>query len=114
MSDLRNLSNLPGNQAYWDELEKRIVAGLGPRAPARAEWWMPLAARAGALGALAAAAAIAALILMPARDEPAVVSAAGLLLLPGSDPAFVSFVSAPRPPAVGSLLLPGPARGQND
>jgi hypothetical protein len=114
MSDLRDLSDLPGDQAYWDGLEKKIVAGLGPRLPARAAWWMPLAARAWALGGLAAAAAIAAILLMPARAEPAPLTDAGLLLLPASDPAFVSFVSSPRPPAVGSLLLPGPARGQND
>ena len=111
MSDLRDLSELPEDQAYWDGLEKRVLAALGPRVqPAQAGWWTPLAARAWTLGGLAAAAAIAGLLLMPPRAEPNVVTEAGLLLLPESDPAFVSFVSAPRPPAVGSLLLPGPSQ----
>ena len=115
MSDLRDLSELPDDPAYWDGLEKRIVAGLGPRVQAApTTWWAPLAARAWTLGGLAAAAAVAALLLMPARAEPSVVTEAGLLLLPESDPAFVSFVSSPRPPAVGSLLLPGPRQGGND
>ena len=115
MSDFRDLSELPGDQAYWDDLEQRIVGGLGPRAQAvPAAWWAPLAARAWTLGGLAAAAAIAAIVLMPARDAGRASTEPGLLLLPDSDPAFVSFVSAPRPPAVGSLLLPALARGQND
>ena len=114
MSDLRDLSELPGDEAYWDDLEQRIVGGLGPRVQARAGWWAPLAARAWTLGGLAAAAAIAAVMLMPARDAGRASTEPGLLLLPGSDPALVSFVSAPGPPAVGSLLLPGLAKGQND
>jgi hypothetical protein len=115
MSDLRDLSELPGDEAYWDGLEKRIVGGLGQRVQAvPAGWWTPLAARAWTLGGLAAAAAIAAIVLMPAREESGASTEAGLLLLPDSDPAFVSFVSAPRPPAVGSLLLQRSARGQND
>jgi hypothetical protein len=113
MSDFRDLSELPDDEAYWDGLEQRIVAGLGPRVPARSDaWWTPLAARAWTLGGLAAAAAIAALLLMPARDEARPVTESSLLLLPNSDPAFVTFVSAPGPPTVGSLLLPVQGRRQ--
>ena len=63
MSDLRDLSELPDDPAYWNGLEKRIVAGLGPRIQAAPPWWAPLAARAWTLGGLAAAAVIVAMLL---------------------------------------------------
>ncbi|MGH7471550.1 MAG: hypothetical protein ACRENP_26660, partial [Longimicrobiales bacterium] len=86
MTDFRDLSRLPVDPSYWDDLEARIMADLGPRvqqgiAPGPA-WWAPLASRAGALCALAFAASLAALLLVPARPpEPAVIST-GFLRLP--------------------------------
>jgi hypothetical protein len=110
MSDLRDLSKLPEDAAYWDELETRIVSGLGPRVPEATAWWRPLASSAWGLSALAAAAAIGAILLLPARNGERAVHA-GLLQLPASDPGFVKFVAAPAPPRAGTLLLP--AREQN-
>src|SRR5262245_19210621 len=113
MSDLRDLSKLPEDPSYWDDLEKRIVSGLGARVPEAAAWWRPLAASAWGLGALAAAAAIGAVVLLPARNGERPVNA-GLLQLPASDPAFVKFVAAPTPPRAGTLLLPPGEQNPHD
>ena len=110
MSELRDLSKLPTDQAYWDRLEARITAELGPAvqtlSPSRTlDWWAPLSARAWALGGLAAAAGLAAILLLPARSPSPAPSTAGLFTLPGSDPATLALVSANEPPALASLLF---------
>ena len=117
MREWGDLSQLPKDPGYWNDLEKRIMSELGPQVRATPEtathWLAPLAARAWGLTGLAAAAAIAALLLIPPRkDEPRV--SAGLLTLPGSDPSFTSFVSASSPPPVGALLLPRTSGGRDD
>jgi hypothetical protein len=108
MSEFPELSRLPKDRVYWDRLEARIVAELGPDvralAVSRPDWWAPLARRAWALGALAAAAGLAALLLVPPRT-PRVAPATGLLRLP-DNPALVAFVSAPEPPPLAALMLP--------
>lgn len=108
MSEFRELSRLPKDQEYWDRLEARITAELGPLVrdlpAARPEWWVPLAKRAWALGGLAAAAGITAFLLAPSRT-PASAAPAGLIRLP-DDPALIAFVSAPEPPKLGSLMGP--------
>jgi hypothetical protein len=116
MTEWRDLSHLPEDSGYWNDLEKRIMSELGPQVravPATAPHWLaPLAARAWGLTGLAAAAAIAALLLVPPRKEQRV--SVGLLTLPGSDPSFTSFVSASSPPPVGALLLPRISGGRDD
>jgi hypothetical protein len=105
MSEYRDLSRLPDDQAYWDALESRVLAGLqDERAVQPAGWSAPLAGRALGLGALAAAAALAALLLVPARATQQVMTA-GLLRLPENDPMVAAFVSADAPPSLASLML---------
>ncbi|MEX2283805.1 MAG: hypothetical protein WEE89_15070 [Gemmatimonadota bacterium] len=108
MSEYRDLSRLPEDQAYWDDLESRVMAGLQdeiiPAEPAGL--WAPLAGRALALGGLAAAAALAALLLVPARTTQQVMTA-GLLRLPENDPMVAAFVSAAAPPSLTTLMFSG-------
>ena len=106
MDDYRELSRLPDDEAYWDELEARVMSGLGPRVARTAEWWAPLATRAYALGAIAVAAGVAALLLVPGRSAAPPAVGAGLFRMPDDDPAFVAVLSAPAPPLLGTLLLP--------
>ena len=107
MSEYPDLSRLPKDPRYWDDLESRILAGLpaGDAVTARQEdgWLAPLAARAGVLSGLAAAAAIAALLLLPARSSDRLATG-GLFRLP-DDETVTAFVAADAPPALTSLLL---------
>jgi hypothetical protein len=107
MRELRGLSKLPSEQAYWDQLEARISAELEPGAPSlpvtRSGWWAPVATRAMALSGLAAAAGLAALLLVPPRTRNEAGNPAGLLRLP-DDPAMIAFLSAPEPPSLGALM----------
>jgi hypothetical protein len=109
MSEYRDLSRLPVNQDYWDGLEARISAGLGPRvraaAAARRTWWAPSGAGAWASGSLAAAAVIAALSLAPPREPATESKLPGLLRPPRADPALVEFVASPSPPSLGWLVI---------
>ena len=70
MRKLRELSKLPEDPAYWEQLEARIVTRTQVAGTVEAAWWVPLAARATALGGLAIAAGIAALLLIPPRGSP--------------------------------------------
>ena len=114
MTEFRDLSRLPVDQSYWDGLEAKITAELGPlvrQVGSRKPGWLsPLAARAWVLGGLAVAAAIAALLLVPSRSLDSTGNPAGLLRLPENDPTLVAFVSAPVPPALAVLVL-SPAGG---
>jgi hypothetical protein len=105
MRELRELSNLPADQAYWVELEARVRGGgaAGRRGSNTPEWWAPLATRAGALVGLAAAAGIAALLLVPPRVRGGAANPTVLFRLP-EDPAMAAFLSSPAPPSLGSLL----------
>jgi hypothetical protein len=108
MTEYRDLSKLPDDAAYWDVLESRILAGLAVRSGADAApgWSSPLASRAWRLGGLAAAAVLAALLFTPGRSAPAA-GGWGLVSLPEGDPALHALVSAPAPPPLAALLLPG-------
>jgi hypothetical protein len=108
MRDLRDLSKLPADPGYWEELEARItglqggkVAGL--QGDSRSGWWTPLANRALGLGGLAAAAGISALLLVPPRTRNAATNPAVLFRLP-DDPAMVAFLTSPEPPSLGALM----------
>jgi len=107
MSEFRDLSRLPSDQAYWDDLEARIVGQAVGAAKAGEVvgpgWWAPLASRALALGGLAAAAGIAALLLVPPRIHDSRGNSTTLLRLP-HDPGMVAFLSAPEPPSLVSLM----------
>jgi hypothetical protein len=109
MNEFRNLSKLPEDPQYWEDLEARVMADLGSPVRGTAveipSWWSPLAVRAWGLGGLAAAVALAALLLAPGRSVPGS-SAAGLLSLPEGDPVLEALVSAPAPPSLASLMLP--------
>ena len=108
MTEFKDLSRLPDDPEYWNRLEARITAELGPSvralAAARPGWWAPVATRAWGLGGLAIAAGIAALLLLPSRASEAT-SPAGIFRVP-DDPAMVAFVSAPEPPPLASLMIP--------
>jgi hypothetical protein len=110
MTESRDLSRLPVDQTYWDGLEAKIMADLGPLVRAAAEprptWFGPLAARAWRLSGLAIAAGVAALILAPPRLAESAAAPTGLLRLPADDPTITAFVAAPAPPALASLVLP--------
>jgi len=111
MSELRDLSKLPKDPAYWARLEARISAELGPVVAAlpgredRKEWWTPVSARAWALGSLAAAAGLAALLLLPPREADPAPSPTGLLMPPNADAATLEVATAPQPPALASLIF---------
>ena len=108
MRELRDLSKLPNEQAYWDRLEAHIVGQwasgtVGRLGSERAGWWAPFASHAAALGGLAIAAGIAALLLVPPRARGGVTNPTVLFRLP-DDPAMVAFLSSPEPPSLGSLM----------
>jgi hypothetical protein len=107
MSEYPDLSRLPEDPAYWNDLESRVLAGLHTGEAVEVieqdGWLAPLATRALAIGGLAAAAAIAAILLLPARS-PAPLAVGGLLRMP-DDPIVAAFVAAEAPPALTSLLL---------
>ena len=115
MTEFRDLSRLPGDQDYWDRLEARITAELGPAVhslpAARSNWWAPVATRAWGLGGLAVAAGIAALLLVPPRTRDGANNPTGLLRLPDDDPAMIAFLSASQPPPLASLMIP-PSRSK--
>jgi hypothetical protein len=111
MSDFRELSKLPDDPCYWSDLETRVLSELGPAVRERVweteGWWAPLAKRAWVLGGLALAAGVAALLLMPPRSVNGRAVPAGLLRVPATDSTVISFVSAPAPPPLATLVLPG-------
>ena len=106
MSEYRDLSRLPDDDAYWAALESRITGELGPRiregasdpggAPVAlggardardvrvrddAGWWAPLEQRAWRLAGLAIAAGLAAVLLLPRDPSPSSTDAAGTIAL---------------------------------
>jgi hypothetical protein len=107
MKELRELSKLPTDQAYWVELEARMLERDGGTAGRRNDektgWWTPLASRAGALVGLAAAAGIAALLLVPPRTQRAAINPTVLFQLP-NDPTMAAFLASPTPPSLASLI----------
>ena len=106
MKELRDLSKLPHDQAYWDNLESQIVGKWGGGEVGKQAgngWWAPLATRAGALVGLAAAAGIAALLLVPPRIRGGRTNPTVLFRLP-DDPAMAAFLSSPTPPSLASLM----------
>ncbi|MGH7503983.1 MAG: hypothetical protein ACREL7_19830 [Longimicrobiales bacterium] len=112
MSDLRDLSSLPHDRAYWDDLEARVLAGVGAGAggiegPA---WWMPLARRAWTLSGLAAASLVA--LLLVSRADRDHLDPAGLLRVPEGDPRVAAFLLSPAPPPIVSIVLPTPAASE--
>ncbi|MGH7554704.1 MAG: hypothetical protein ACREMQ_17010 [Longimicrobiales bacterium] len=110
MTDLRDLSRLPVDQSYWDGLEARIMADLGPRvreaSGAQSAWWAPLAASAWPLVGLAAAAGLATLIILPPRSTEPTSVAIWMLRPPAENPTLQAFVSAPSPPSLATLVIP--------
>jgi hypothetical protein len=117
MTELPEFSGLPDDAAYWDELEARIMANLGPRVRAgdvrREEWWAPIAAKAWGLGGLAAAAGLAAVLLVPSRTHaPEHAAAQGLLRLSIHDARLAPFVTSASPPSIATLVLPPPGRNR--
>ena len=115
MKELRDLSKLPTEPAYWVELEARVLGrdphatlGAGSGTAGRRDgngigWWSPLAARAGALAGLAAAAGIAALLLVPPRTQGGAANPTVLFRLP-DDPTMAAFLSSPTPPSLAALM----------
>ncbi len=113
MSEFRDLSRLPADPAYWDRLEARITAELGPRVrSAGSAWWAPVATRASGLGGLAVAAALATLLLVPSRAPDPVAHPTGLLRMPDDDPAMIAFVTAAEPPALAVLVMVSTGSGR--
>ena len=110
MNEYRDLSRLPDDPQYWDELEARILAHAGtpPVVPAAAatSWF---AAYAWPLSMVAAAATIAVLLLTPPRSPT---SARSLLPLPVAEPMFNTFFETATPPSVGALIV-GTSRDGN-
>lgn len=111
MTEFRDLSRLPVEQRYWDDLEARITADLSPLIRGtnrRAAWWTPLARRAWLLGGVAAAAVAATIWLLPARSPSGIETVGGMFRVPQQNPALVAFVAAPAPPAVAAVVLTPP------
>jgi hypothetical protein len=109
MTEFRDLSRLPANQAYWDGLAARIADRLGPRVraavTARTRWWAPTTRGTWLAGGLAVAATLAALLLTPPRIAPESPAPTGLLRAPKEDPATLAFVTAPAPPSLALLVI---------
>jgi hypothetical protein len=107
MTELRDLSRLPDDAAYWANLEARILADVGKPASAgrESEPLGPLAARAWSLSGFAAAATIAALLLLPSRSSSPGGERPGLLKASQDNQAILDFVTAPAPPGVISLVM---------
>jgi hypothetical protein len=103
------LSRLPTDERYWEQLEARIVGSLPSSAaehePVAREWWAPLAERAYPVAALALAASIAAFLLLPDPSESSL--AAEGLLHPTDNTALVSPLTAEGPPSISLLVFPG-------
>ena len=126
MSEYRDLSKLPDDDAYWSALESRITGELGPRIrDARvttalgsddAGWWAPLERRALRLAGLAIAGGLAAVLLLPRDPSPEIPDAALAAALRGptafmlpTDPALAAPLATAGPPAVATLVLPAEA-----
>jgi hypothetical protein len=114
MRDLRDLSKLPSDQAYWVELEARMREAVGADGQMGrwadgqpgsdgAGWWTPLGTRAGVLTGLAIAAGIAALLLVPPRSRGGGTNPTVLFRLP-DDPTMAAFLSSPTPPSLAAML----------
>jgi hypothetical protein len=122
MNDLRGLSKLPEDDAYWAALEARMVAAatgsiVEPMlVPASPPWHAPLAQSAWRLGAVAAAAG-AMFFLLPPRApaeaaQPPSLSSLPLLVAPSGVPSTLSsIVSDAEAPALAALLLPPSSAG---
>jgi hypothetical protein len=112
MNEFRDLSRLPGDAEYWEQLEARVVAGLPAGRPdvGATRWWSPLEAGAVGLGATAVAALLAALLFPPPRAR--VTDGNLLFLLAPADPALVALLASPSPPALASLVLPAGQGGK--
>lgn len=111
MSDYRELSELPRDDAYWHDLEARLLDRL-PLAAAKEtgkpSWMQPLAKRAAGLGWLAAA-GLAALLLVSGRPDR---RGAGLPFLTWPDDPLADAFLAPSPPALASLLITASAEAK--
>lgn len=117
MNDLRGLSKLPEDDAYWASLEARMVAAVagslvGPAlAVASPPWHAPLTRSAWRLGVVAAAAGAMFFLLPPRAPAEAAqgprLPSLPLLVAPSGVPgALSSIVSDAEAPALASLLLP--------
>jgi hypothetical protein len=105
MSDLRDLSELPNDEAYWRNLESRVLDDLRARqreGGGDEMWFHPLAKRAAGLGWLAAAGLAA--LLLGSRGEHEAVS---LPFLQWPDDPLAEAILAPAPPPLVSLLISG-------
>ena len=109
MRELRELSKLPADPAYWVGLEARMrgSGAGGQRGSKKPDWWEPVAIRAVGLSGLAIAAGVAALLLVPPRARGGATNPAVLFRLP-DDPAMAAFLSSPAPPSVGTILVSYP------
>ena len=127
MSEHRELSELPEDDAYWAALERRVTGELGPRVRALAgeqagfdvraatgaratRWWPPTRARTLALGGLAAAAALVVAMLPAPAPAGAALTGPAAFLPASGDPMVVAMLGAPAPPSLASLVLPAVGR----
>lgn len=120
MTDMKTLSKLPRDDAYWAALEARIVAAAvgelsdatsrergGPQLRLeRKPWHAPLTNGAWRLGAAAVAAALL-FFFLPPRAQRAEAAPAGVLAAPSSDvPGLADLVTGEGPPSLAALLVP--------
>lgn len=111
MSDYRELSELPRDDAYWRDLEARVLDRLPSVATQEAgtiSWMQPLAKRAAGLGWLAAA-GLATLLLVSGRPDH---GGAGLPFLTWPDEPLADAFLAGSPPALASLLITASAEAR--
>ena len=101
MSEHRELSELPEDDAYWAALERRVTGELGPRVRALAA---EPARPGGRVGAAAAALLVA--LLPPRPPSGAALTGAAAFLPASGDPTVVAMLGAPAPPSLASLVLP--------
>ncbi len=108
MTELRDLSKLPVDRAYWAGLEAKVTARLESRVRAlpatRTRWWVPTARGAWLSGGMAVAATMAALVLVPPRPPVEPATPTGLLHAP-DDAVTLEFVTATAPPSLGWLVI---------
>lgn len=102
MTDYRDLSELPDDDAYWQSLEASVMERVGTGAGAKDAWVQPLVRRAPVLGWLAAA-GLAALLFLPRMRD---VHADPLPFLEFPDDPLAAAFLAPSPPALATLLIP--------
>lgn len=104
-------SRMPSEEAYWDDLARRVSQGCAPllERMGRGEgpWWAAMARHSRALAVVAAAAILAALTLFPRQGGGPLPGDPGPLIrmLTPQDPLVRGLLEGATPPRIETMLV---------